>query len=136
MSFFQESLIASTSDINVSSELNLRLILELKMLVFYTNASKKWKNRLFPIINFALVKLLRLATEENVRERERETQSREGALEYIAAWLSPKSFYKIFVTLTRFRFRQPRNWTDFRKILHSDCNYGLVIVMMFQSQIC
>jgi len=49
---------------------------------------------------------LRTATEEKVRERERkrdkerEAQSREGTLKYIAAWLSPKSFYKIFVTLT------------------------------------
>jgi len=61
------------------------------------------------LINFALVKLLRTATEEKVRERQRRAQSREGTLKYIAAWLSPKSFYKIFVTLTRFRLRQPRN---------------------------
>jgi len=47
------------------------------------------------IINFALVKLLRTATKEKVRERKREAQTREGTLKYIAAWLSPKSFYKI-----------------------------------------
>jgi len=59
----------------------------------------------FIFINFALAKLLRTATEEKVREREREkeTESTEGALKYIAAWLSPKSFYKLFVTLTQFR---------------------------------
>jgi len=50
-------------------------------------------------INFALVKLLRTATKEKVRERERERSAEwEGTLKYIAAWLSPKSFYKIFVT--------------------------------------
>ena len=61
------------------------------------------------IINFALVKLLRTATKEKVREREKEAQNRVGTLKYIAAWLSPKSFYKIFVKLTRFRMGQPQN---------------------------
>jgi len=55
------------------------------------------------IINFALVKLLRTATKEKVTERKREAQSREGVLKYIAAWLSPKSFYKILMTLTQLR---------------------------------
>jgi len=58
----------------------------------YIGTAPNWR-----VINFALVKLLRTATEEKVRERQREAQSREGTLKYIAAWLSLKSFYKILV---------------------------------------
>jgi len=58
------------------------------------------KIALFKFINFALVKLLRTATKKKVRRRQKEAQSREGTLKYIAAWLLLKSFYKNYtVTL-------------------------------------
>jgi len=74
---------------------------------------------LYIIINFAVVKLLRTATEEKVRERQREAQSREGTFKKIRACLSTKSF-KILVWLNLFGIFLPPNPTDGHEILHTD----------------
>jgi len=74
--------------------LNIRLVMNSKLYVYCVSCVHRTQDS---IINFALAKLLRTATEEKVRERQREAQRREGTLKYTAAWLSPKSFYKILV---------------------------------------